>query len=601
MVDDNIKDEVKKQIEDITPQDKKEVKKELEQIKFDKQVNTFFYNLTKTQTKEERQDVLTKNKSLINKLSQEQDEELLEILNERESEDWDNSFVTNDDDLFEGIDVEKLKQEIDNYRQRKAQEDLEEKERQRIINIQITEQQLEQAIKEAEASKKLTIKDEWMKLFNKISFENEIAGEILFHSFVGQMLNHVTIYDKRGKKILMKVDFFWIQNSSSGKGEGIDEFFKPLLNEFDFEKADNETQQTLTVKFKYSTFRGQSSLAGILNRYKRDSTGRRYTGEIIIGPIESSDFWIWTEANELLTPNTYSQKLIDAMLDLMEGKEYETYLEKYDRSVKTKGHGSLIAASRPVENIDYFLIKSGLIHRCLLFMRSLSVEKMTTMIDKGAIQSFGSIEDGIGYDLEIKKLANEMRKIANWSTRYIGQPYPIKNPDLLNALMKKKLDELLEDVKKDVQVKNFQDVLVEYVGRLKNKAIALSYHNATIRKEPVDVQDVLGAFNLIKLSFNNFKYWLFENIEIKKGLTEKDTKLFYLIKSEIKRNHGEVTLKDLKKTIEARKDLQLSGTYIYRKVKDMIEMYNDDFVKTKNNTIILKHGKHLEEQEYDTE
>lgn len=582
------KEEVIKQVQKLTVEEKEEVKLQLQKINYKEEIINFFEKLNLTVDKEERTGLITSHQNIIQHMDKGEEDEMLTIIADKESEEyWQEGLFVQDD--FEGLDVKQLQEEIRQYRQRKAKEEGEELERRRIEKIQIEEETLDKATKESKASRLLSVKDDWMALFKKVSYENEVAGEILFHVFVGQMLKHINIYDKRGKTVLMKVDFFWIQNSSSGKGEGIDNFLKPIINNFEYDVTDEETKQTLTLKLKYSTFRGQSTLAGILNRYKKAVTGKNYTNEIIVGPIQKSDFWIWTEANDLLTPNQYNKSLIDAILDLMEGKEYEAFLEKYNKPILTKSTGSLVATSRPVENIDIFFIRSGLANRCLTFMRSLGVKKMEEMIEKGAVQSFGKLEDSTNFDIEIKQLTKKLKEIVIWSMEYKYKPYPQTDSDILNSLVNTKLKEIMEDIKRDVKVKQYRDVLIEYVGRMKNKAIALSYHNAIIRRQPVDIQDIVGAFELLKLCYNNYKFWLFENMMLRKEVTEKEYKLYFLIKKMLNESiNNEIKVIDVKKAIENRKDLNLSGHYIYSKIREVVETYNNEFEKLNKNIIKLK-------------
>ena len=169
----------------------------------------------------------------------------------------------------------------------------------------------------------------------------------------------------------------------------------------------------------------------------------------------------------------------------------------------------------------------------------------------------------------------------------MGKDYPVNNPNMLNSLTSYKLNELIRDTKMDVKVKAYRDTLLEYVSRMRNKSIILSYHNAIIRHAPVDIQDVVGAFDLLGKCYVNLKYWLFENITLKKEYTEKDSRIYSLIRARLRKSPiKECTISDLRDAIEEQRDLNMTGNYIYHKINSVVRQHSDIFERDNKKKVI---------------
>ena len=584
-------EKVKAEVGRLSKKDKNEIKKQLEEISYEDGKEELFAQLKNAKTADERNLILTEHKDIFISLRKADKDDALVIIAEQENREYDfdtgesESEIDEDTELFgeaSSIDTEALRNSISDYKRRREKEKEEKTKIKEISTTEISEEILEQAIKDAQASRLLTVKDDWMSLFNRICWENTTPGEILFHVFMGQLLKYITVYDGDGKMMRLKLDFFWVQNSSTGKGEAFDSFFKPIVDGIQYDEIIAETGQTLGRELVIAPFKGQSTLAGMLNRYKRDNKKGKYTNEVIIGPLQASDFWIWTEADDLLTPNSYSSHLMNALLDLMEGKPYDANLEKYDLPIRTTATGSLVASSRPAKNIEYFFIRSGLIHRCLVYMRDVEEDMFRAIVTRGGAKSYGTRVDNTTLEVDKEKLISKLNDIASYANQFIGRDYPVNNPDLLNALTSHKLNELMRDTRMDVKVKVYRDTLLEYISRMRNKSIILSYQNAIIRKAPLDVEDVVNAFDMLSKCYVNLKYWLFENINLEKKYTEKESRIYALIKAKIKKSPSkECSLQELKDAIEEQRDLNLSGNYVYNKINQVIRHHDDIFERDK--------------------
>lgn len=549
----------------------------------------YFNKLRESTTNTERTHIISQYNYL--KLTKEEEIELLNIVAEKEEEEY-NIQQFNELNFTEEEKV-LYKKELTDYNIRHEKQKREEIQLEETSNIQIDKNFLKREIENYNKSEVLTVKDDWMYLFNRISKNNEVIGKILFHSFWGQALQHIEVYDGEGKKINLKIDFTCIQNSGTGKGESIDEFFIPVITEFEYEFFDEESTQTLTKKLTYVRGKGQSTLAGLLNRFKRKTSGKGYTTQVIKGPIATNNFLIYTEANDLLDPTTYNQKWIDALLDILEGKPYEAHLEKYDLPITTQSNISLISTSRPIKGLDFYFIKSGLINRNLTYMRNLSPKQMRNMQQKFNLKSFGRRENKVSYEIEIKVLCKKLLDVYNWSTKFIGKEYPTINPQILNKLVDMKLEEISIDIQSDVKLQQYQEILSEYNSRLRNKLVSLSYHNAITRKNKLEVQDVLQAFDLLKNDcYTNLKYWLIENVVIDKKITERDREIYRVVKRILENSPNNIcTVSELRTSIEQNERINIGGTYIYKKLQQLIDTRGDTFIKVDKRHIKLVGGK----------
>ena len=583
-VEDQEKAEVIKEIEKLDPEDKKALKVALDAVNEEnkKEYDKFMSELKKTKTPSERKRITKKHDKVIKRLTHKQENNMMDLISEliqaERAQYLGDKYITEE---------EAKAQERENVEKKI------EKELQKISDVQITKKEIKKAKEEAIKIKRLSIKDQWIKIFNKISFHNEVPGEILFHVFIGQIFKNVKVLDAGGKPIKLKIDFFWIQNSSSGKGEAVDNFLKPMIDKFG--------EKSKIQRFKYSSFRGQSSMAGMLNQYKRDTKNKSknavYTNELVIGPLQRSDFWIWTEANDLINPNKYSMQLIDGLMDIMEGKEYEAYLAKYQQGVVTRSAGSLIGTSRPIEGLDHYFFKNGFVNRCLTYMKNLSNTELEEMSQSNIRRSFGEITTDTDVSLEMDNFIRDANKIYTWARKYEKIRYPQKNPKKLNSYLEERIFSLQREVQKDIKIPEIKTILFEYINRIRDKIIKLAYHNAIIRQKPIDLQDLEGAFDLISKCFNNLKFWTLDNYISNKKFIGIDSKIYENIYRYLNKKKYDTDNEALKRKLtfqerlrfetasqteilnELLKDntLKFSKSHLRKKIRECIENNKDTY------------------------
>ena len=133
--------------------------------------------------------------------------------------DFDTSHIVppwEQDDIDKAKKVAELQSE---YFEREKKEQKEEAKEKKLAEKKITKKEEKELEEKADTIKKLYALDYWMRCFNRVSYFNEISGQALFHTCLGQALNTLKIYLEDDSELDWRLHYLWIQDSGSGKGK----------------------------------------------------------------------------------------------------------------------------------------------------------------------------------------------------------------------------------------------------------------------------------------------------------------------------------------------------------------------------------------------
>ena len=170
-------------------------------------------------------------------------------------------------------------------------------------------------------------------------------------------------------KVLDNHNFFLgngILSHNSGKGQGID-FFR---------KIGERCQKT--VDEKKSPLRlhkvGRTTSAALINSWEVDPKTKAFTNVVKPGLLAKNDVVYWEEAGKLIRGDAHNEDTNDIILTITEpfGSSkniYEKNLAGYPEPATTKSDCSIVATTRPIENIKSYLLYSGLMQRFMVIIR----------------------------------------------------------------------------------------------------------------------------------------------------------------------------------------------------------------------------------------
>jgi len=394
-----------------------------------------------------------------------------------------------------------------------------------------------------------SLKQKWMNLFNMKSYYNDLAGEMLFHVLLGQLFKNKFFY-KGSKRMNLKCNFFWIQDSGSGKGESVDVLCDVVreINKI-LSKKNNEV-------FNFAEFKGEETDAVVLTRfaYRKDDMRKGYDySKTIPGKFERYDFYIYREAKTLIKGGQYTNKMADYFLHILEDQIIEKELEKWSgQKTKTYGRGSLIATTIPVSSLPIFIANTGLLQRCLGFMRLLEDNIRKKMSEKDAITLGMNINERHIYKTKYNKLVKEIAKeLVKLREEFFDVEIDIKEPDKINSVIMKEMSKINRRI--DVELQNFehQQIARSFMGRYPMYIMKLMYQNAIIRKSHyIEIEDVINAIDIIWRSYKYMETWLQDVIMVdQRRKYNEDRIIRTLTQKIIKSQEGVILYKDARNAL----------------------------------------------------
>lgn len=220
------------------------------------------------------------------------------------------------------------------------------------------------------------IKNDYLKIANKYSADNERVNEFLFYVALAQKLNHRVKIQFGGDITDVRLHFFWTQNSRSGKGQSI-KAFKKLCKELGLRVKEPDDFTTATFFGTINSDKEKHNLKKNL-----DPDNPEYRDPINYGMMDSeeSDVVIINEAKALLMKTRHTLKLLTLLQKALDYPGIVTKkLGSSDKEIVTECTGSLIGTTFWTKEIQTTVAEQGFFQRCILYMRDMTPGDRNTM------------------------------------------------------------------------------------------------------------------------------------------------------------------------------------------------------------------------------
>jgi len=362
------------------------------------------------------------------------------------------------------------------------------------------------------------IEKKWMELYGCRSFDNELPGKIFFRILISLGMKNKKIFFA-SKTIDMRNHFFWIQDTGSGKDQGMD-FFMEMI-----ERINKEYKRRTGVPSFIRSYEinGSETPEVFLDHFKTKtgSKGKEMDTDAdpIPGILSRYDLIISRECSFLFREqNREKQSKAEYLLTAMEGRPLTKSLIKWEGNTSTTiCNACIIGMTRPIANMKSHIVWSGLQQRAFNYARSLSKTDRMKMFDE--VLREDPDEALSDFDSKCKNLAKKIVKLFLWWNK---NDIYIKNEDI------KKIYKIRKAVIFDLQEKiselpsaEHRDIMQGFVSRMIDKMIVLGYQNAIIRKSKV-----VEAMD-IEISIEDFIYPMFESliewVEVKIESSKKES------------------------------------------------------------------------------
>jgi len=419
--------------------------------------------------------------------------------------------------------IEKLAEEELNkdWEIRRKETENRQKETENKVSAKIDDSIIIEAEKMAKKISELYAIDDWIKLFNDISYDNEIAGRCIYHVLLGQCIADKKILLPNGTAIDNRIHFVWVSPSGSGKGQA----FELAINVAEHLKIQcafkNETNNEISYQtrpfriYKYS----KGSDASLIDEpvFKK---GKIVQGQIKFGSLSQKDLLYMEEARPLLESGKFNEDLREIFLGIMEpvcnkNHGYSKKLKDWDTEIITKSRISLLCTTRPVNGLKENMIWNGMMPRTLFLVVNLSIDDRKHMSKNDNANSFETRNNSIKAvsDLEtrIKAVAKKINEVAEFAYK---TELDIKKEDvaILNTFLNNKMIEIWDDLSKFGNEITPQ-ILEIFVTRYKALIIKLTNHSAYTRKSKyIELADLQYAFDLIKHCYTSQVKWVTEEV-----------------------------------------------------------------------------------------
>lgn len=374
-----------------------------------------------------------------------------------------------------------------------------------------SEEEKQEIKDQAEQQEKLSLKNQWMYLFNQKSYYNEIIGEIFFYIYVTLFIKHKKHYvgDKFITLLLHTIIF---QNTGSGKDKAAD-FMVKLVKETNMYLELHPIPGLEPIKIYELS--GTETVESLIN-YFADSNKKTHPYDfkkVIPGILESNDLILSRESSFLfLEKRGDKQTKSEIFLTAMEGRKIEKSLKGWQgRKTTTVMNACFIGLSRPFRNMEQSLLNTGFQQRGFNLCREIDSELRKNMTAKAGVNAYKTMEEVILYNKEIKQFVARFCELIK-RTNFTKIRH--KNIAENNKYLTSRLFDFNKDIVDTVMRRTHRDILEGFVSRFKDLAVIISYLEAFLReKYEIDLIDCETAFQLIQSTYEYLKCWI-ENIII---------------------------------------------------------------------------------------
>jgi len=404
-----------------------------------------------------------------------------------------------------------------------------------IKETKVTVKQKTQAVEEAIKIKQLYAVDKFLRLVDKVSYENRTAGQLLFHSILGQLCNKEKLY--MGNNYTdPRVPVLWWQSSGSGKGKMMELFTEVVLSLEKINRVTHDAFGKEVINGRPFTINkiDRTNTASCLNDWVWDEKKRKYmvdeTGEPMyeLGWASGSDFIAMHEAIPLFRTNSQTEDLPEFFITVMNpiGTADHIYWRDkkgYPKRCDTEADGTIILTTRELFGVDMLTAGSGLIQRCAALFEKLDTDRKQRMMEKVSVSLWNTSPDsGKSYKEEIKDLVEDLTRVSVFIRKIKGQ-IGVADEQKLGAYTLQKLNDFIERSVIDVPNKELRDILEAFIRRYPEMARKLSYHSAAMRMSKViEIQDAEYAFDIIDKLYVSQARFIEDTVKLDRDLIYKE-------------------------------------------------------------------------------
>jgi len=410
------------------------------------------------------------------------------------TEDWFDEFDRNSREI-------ELEEE---FTRRQDMEEDEQRKQKEILEQDFSAEEVKIIKRKAENIGKYYAYDKWRLLFDKVSFCNEVPGQVLFHVLLGQLLKDHKIQQSGDIQEDLRLHFFWIQDSGSGKSRAT-EFLRKVSERFYVRESESKKRILRVYKM------GKTTDASMINSWRYDNKKREYTTIPQFGILAKNDIIYWEEANKLITGGQFSEETQEIVMTAVEpigsrNNVYQKELRDYPAPAETTCEASFVAVTRPLENLKPQLLYNGLLQRFVTYFRTLDDSERQEMFDRASLSSFKDKNDTFLQELDL--LVDEIKKIVDFSGSVMVDLEPKERARLLKHISNK-ISWFTENIVKSVFSGELQNILHSFNSRIRNNMIVVASHSALMRgSKVVQEEDIEYSFELMKKCFLSIKDWM---------------------------------------------------------------------------------------------
>lgn len=449
-----------------------------------------------------------------------------------------------------------IKKLEDDYKKRQSTIQEEQERKDKLAEKKITIKEQKELKKKADDIKKLYALDYWMNCYNRVSYFNEIAGQALFHSAIGQALNLFRIELEDDSSIDWRLHFLWIQDSGSGKGRAIN-FVNRLFRHPNFVKRISTNNRQIR---KYRTNKlGRMNATALINTFKLDKHGRPEIDDngqeiVKLGVLEQNDFIFSEEGRALLEGSNESFELQEIFMTSMEtigspNNIYTKSLTNYINTCRTRCTASFVFTTRPFGKIKQTLVESGLIQRFIFYPRQLDYDDRKSM-NRASSFAFKTKGAKTAFREDFDRMIEELNKVVKFAFEN-KIAFDEEKIDELLSFLHEKMMWFTDDVENTVPNDTNRYILQSFVSRYKNNMVIMAFHSAAMRfSTKVEKQDLQYAFDYFKKLFEAQKTWISLSVLEDKDIKAEDLSMRGEIAKLLKEDlNQELTLPDLIKAM----------------------------------------------------
>ena len=426
-------------------------------------------------------------------------------------------------------------------------------EKKRVNEIE-TKKQVEIIEKDARLKERFSLKDEFLRVFQKKSYNNTIIGESLYYSLITVLLRkqRVKIENKTGirDKIIMPIPSFFVQKSGTGKDESLDF----LQDQIDLINKKVVARRKPLLLIHYNNLSGGETPEVYFNHPEMTAQGQvKRKGldnkdGIIKGKLEKFDMLFVRECSFLFRlRGKDKQSILEILLQALEGREISKELISWGgKLMPTNANCAFIGLSRPVTDVQDVITGSGLLQRSLFYGR-----KITKDEQKGMYQAIAENEvTAEEFRRDMDALAD---KIVDFYINIDSDRFKLSETKMGRQLVREYKEQKLDMIYGEVRSEMLQEALTTFINRTDSIATRLAFVNcwSSGGKAPDDA-DIKNALNFLERIFNCLVIWL--DVNLVDNMIKFDMNLEYRLKS-----HFKDSVEPIKQAVVVKKIIDFSG------------------------------------------